>query len=78
MTLEPLDVVVLSTDVMEHGLKRGDVGAVVNVQGPDAVDVEFVTAAGRTKAVVTLSPRDLRSVEDNDILAVRPATPIGR
>ena len=78
MTLEPLDVVVLNTDVKDHGLKRGDVGAVVNVQGPDAVDVEFVTAAGRTKAVVTLSPRDLRSVEDNDLLAVRPATPSGR
>lgn len=78
MTLEPLDVVVLNTDVTEHGLKRGDVGAVVNVQGPDAVDVEFVTAAGRTKAIVTLTPGDLRLVEDNDLLAVRPAIPSGR
>ena len=75
MTLQPLDVVVLNTDVTEHGLKRGDVGAVVNVQGKDAVDVEFVTASGRTKAIITLRPRDLRSVEDNDLLAVRPATP---
>ena len=74
MTLQPLDVVVLNTDVAEHGLKRGDVGAVVNVQSPDAVDVEFLTASGRTKAVVTLRPIDLRSVEDNDLLAVRPAT----
>ena len=75
MTLQPLDVVVLNTVVTEHGLKRGDVGAVVNVQGKDAVDVEFVTASGRTKAIITLRPRDLRSVEDNDLLAVRPATP---
>ena len=75
MTLQPLDVVVLNTDLIEHGLKCGDVGAVVNVQSKDAVDVEFVTASGRTKAVITLRPHDLRSVEDNDLLAVRPAAP---
>ena len=78
MTLEPLDVVVLNTDVVEHGLRRGDVGAVVNVQGVDAVDVEFVTASGHTKAIVTLSLSDLREVEDNDLLTVRPATSSGR
>jgi hypothetical protein len=73
--LQLLDVVVLNTDVVEHDLKRGDVGAVVHIDGSDAVDVEFVTASGRTKAVVTLSPRDLRAVEDNDLLAVRPTVP---
>ena len=71
MTLQLLDVVVLNVDQPAHGLKRGDLGAVVNVQGSDAFDVEFVTASGRTKAVITLRADDVRPAEDDDLLAVR-------
>ncbi len=73
MTLHSLDVVVLTRDLSDRGLRRGDLGAVVEVYGPDAVGVEFVTASGRTQALVTLRPSDLRAVEDNDLVAVRPA-----
>lgn len=53
-------------------LKRGDLGAVVEIYGPDAIDVEFVAASGRTQALVTLKPSDIREVGDDDLVAVRP------
>lgn len=74
MTLRQLDVVVLNEDQPTHGLKRGDLGTVVEVYAADAVDVEFVTASGRTQALVTLPPSAVREVGDDDLVAVRPAT----
>jgi hypothetical protein len=77
-----LDTVVLTRDVPEAGLRAGDLGAVVFVYNrggdsgvsPDALEVEFVTAAGRTQAVLTLTVADVRAVRDDDLLAVRPVT----
>ena len=46
MSFHPLDVVVLNTDLPAQGLTSGDLGAVVDVYGPDSIDVEFVTASG--------------------------------
>jgi hypothetical protein len=66
-----LDTVVLDRDLPEHGLCRGDLGAVVEVYEPDGVEVEFVRASGNTQAVVTLSERDVRAVRDSDQIAVR-------
>ncbi len=71
MSIKVLDTVVLQRDLPDHGLKRGDIGAVVEVYVPDGVEVEFVTGAGRTQAVVTLKCGDVRSVNDSEILAVR-------
>ena len=70
-----LDTVVLARDVPEAGLRAGDLGAVVQVYAPDALEVEFVTAAGRTQALRTLRPDDVRPVPDDDLLAVRPTGP---
>ena len=66
-----LDTVVLVRDVPEHGLCAGDLGAVVEVYPPDGLDVEFVTASGRTKALVTLTSGDVRPIADSDLVAVR-------
>ena len=74
MTLKPLDVVVLQNDLPAHGLRRGDLGAVVEVYGTDAVGVEFVAASGRTQALVTLRRADLREVGDDDLVSVRSVT----
>jgi len=71
MKLALLDTVVLNRDLSAHGLRVGDLGAVVELYGADAVEVEFVRASGETKALVTLNVSDLRLVADNDILAVR-------
>jgi Domain of unknown function (DUF4926) len=72
VSVRPLDVVVLKIDVPAHGLKPGDLGAVVDVYAPNAIEVEFVTASGRTKALITLTPDDIREVADDDLVAVRP------
>lgn len=75
MTLELLECVVLARDVPEHGLKPGDLGAIVELYEPDSVEVEFVTAGGRTQALVTLRAADVRKVGPGDMVAVRPAQP---
>lgn len=75
-TFRELDTVVLRADIPTSGLKAGDLGAVVQVYGRDAVEVEFVTAAGRTQALLTLPFDDVRPVSDNDLLAVRPTAPV--
>jgi hypothetical protein len=69
-----LDTVVLVRDVPEAGLRAGDVGAVVQVYGADALEVEFVTVAGRTQALRTLDVGDVRPIDDDDLPAVRPTT----
>ena len=66
------DTVVLCRDIPEARLRVGDLGAVVHVHSPEAFEVEFVTAAGRTQAVVSLTAEDIRPVRDDDLLAVRP------
>jgi hypothetical protein len=71
VTLHPLDVVVLKNDLPAHGLRRGDLGAVVEIYAPDAIGVEFVAASGRTQALVTLRPADVREVGDDDLVSVR-------
>jgi hypothetical protein len=67
-----LDVVVLNTDLPGHGLKRGDLCAVVEIHESNALEVEFVTASGKTEALLTLDIADVRSVVDTDLLSVRP------
>ena len=67
-----LDVFVLERDLPAHGLRRGDLGAVVEVHRTDAFMVEFVAASGRTQALVTLGPADVRAVADDDLVSVRP------
>ena len=70
--IRELDSVALTRDVEEHGLKRGDVGAVVHCyKGGAAFEVEFVTADGRTVALLTLDARDVRRLGERDILHAR-------
>ncbi len=73
MNFALLDTVVLNRDLPEHGLRAGDLGAVVEIYAVDGVEVEFVRASGQTKALVTLRTTDLRSVAESDVLAVRTA-----
>jgi hypothetical protein len=45
---------------------------VVEIYEPDGLEVEFVTASGRTAALLTLSVHDVRPVADDDLVSVRP------
>jgi uncharacterized protein DUF4926 len=60
MRYQVLDTVVLDRDLAEHRLRKGDLGSVVEVYEPDGLEVEFVTASGRSAALVTLNDRDVR------------------
>ena len=54
--IHELDTVVLSRNIKENGLKKGDVGAVVHCyKNGTAFEVEFVTAGGETIALLTLT-----------------------
>ncbi len=61
--IKEVDTIVLSHDIDEYGLKKGDIGVVVHVY-PDgaAYEVEFVTADGRSIAVLTLDLNDIRLI----------------
>jgi hypothetical protein len=71
MKFKVLDTVVLDRDLPKSRLKKGDLGAVVQVYEPDGLEVEFVTAAGTTGALVTLKAADVRHVAETDLIAVR-------
>ncbi len=67
-----LDTVILIKDIKKYGLRKGDMGAVVQVyDNGKAGEVEFVTAIGRTVALVTLTLSDVRQSRQNDLLHVR-------
>jgi hypothetical protein len=66
-----LDTVALTADHPEAGLLKGDVGAVVELLGQDAYEVEFVAASGRTQALITLPASEVRALGDKDLISVR-------
>jgi hypothetical protein len=76
MSFKTLECVVLTRDVAEHGLRAGDLGAIVEVYEPDGLEVEFVTADGRTQALLMLGADDVRKAEPGDMVAVRLARPV--
>lgn len=66
--MNELDTVVLTHDIKEEGLKKGDMGAIVHVYGDGkAFEVEFVTTDGKTVALLTLKQSDIRKVAKNEI-----------
>lgn len=71
MSFSVLDTIVLAHDIPEHGLRQGDIGAVVEVYTPDGLEVEFVTGSGQTQALVTLKVSDVRSLGDSEIPSAR-------
>jgi hypothetical protein len=75
MIFRELDTVVLERDIPESGLRKGDTGAIVHVHGDSRLEVEFVRASGRTRALLQLAATDVRPVQDEDIPAARAGTP---
>lgn len=70
--LRELDTVVLTRDLPEYNLVKGDVGAIVHhYLAKNAFEVEFVAANGKTIAVATLMLDDVRPLLGREILHVR-------
>ena len=70
--IRELETVVLTRDLSDYGLNRGDIGTVVHLYKDGAAfEAEFVTGKGSTLAVVTLESGDVRPMHPNDILHAR-------
>ncbi len=70
--MNELDSVVLTKELPEHNLTVGDIGTVVHrYEEEGAAEVEFLNAAGKTIAVVTLNQNDIRPMDDTEILHAR-------
>jgi hypothetical protein len=69
--IRELDTVVLTEDIPDHGLQRGDLGTVVLVHPAGGYEVEFMTLDGETLAVVSLFPSQVRSVGRREIAQAR-------
>lgn len=62
------DFVVLTEDLPNESLKAGDIGTVVNVHDNSAgYELEFMTLAGETIAVVTLMASQVRPAAKREI-----------
>jgi len=57
--IQLLDVVALTEDRPEHGLRRGQVGTVVDVLARSVFEVEFVDNQGHRYAMVALHAKQL-------------------
>jgi hypothetical protein len=57
--IKQFDVVALTEDIPAQGLKRGQVGTVVEELGPDGFEVEFADNEGHTYASLGLKANQL-------------------
>jgi hypothetical protein len=75
--IDELDIVALTHDIENYRLKAGDVGTVVHCYDDGAgFEVEFVTAEGKTVALLTLTITDIRPIDRAEILHVREVEPV--
>jgi hypothetical protein len=59
--IQELDVITLTHDIQEHGLKKGSQGAIVHCyQDGQAFEVEFVDKLGDSLALLTLERADFQ------------------
>ena len=70
--MNELNLVELKQELMEYGLKVGDVGTIVHCHaGERDFKVEFVRTVGYTQALLTLSIDQIQPLEQPGILHVR-------
>jgi hypothetical protein len=70
--IEELEDVILTSDLPQYGLAKGDIGTVVLVhkQGK-GYEVEFTTLDGESIAIVTLAADQVRPSKPREIAHVR-------
>jgi catabolite regulation protein CreA len=54
-----LDLIAVMNSPADSDVSVGDVGTVVELLPPDAVEVEFLDCDGRTRSVATLNIKDV-------------------
>ena len=72
LMIDELEDVILTSDLPEHGLARGDIGTVVLVHKEGkGYEVEFTRLSGETVAVVTLTANQVRASNAREIAHAR-------
>ncbi len=70
--IKEFDRVILTTDMPENNLQKGDIGTVVMMyQNGAGYEVEFITLGGKTIAVSTLLAAQVRPIKNSEIAHVR-------
>jgi len=69
--IKELDQVVLTVDLPDLGLVRGDIGTAVMLHGTAGCEVEFVALDGETIAVTSLSLEQVRPIGQREIAQAR-------
>jgi len=70
--IQELDSVVLTEDIANLKLAKGDIGTVVLVHNDgEGYEVEFMTLGGDTIAVTTLLPSQIRMIRGMEIANAR-------
>lgn len=71
--IQEFDKVVLTTDLLQLNLKKGDVGTVIAISpnGSMGYEVEFMTLYGDTVAIVSLQTEQVRPIGQREIAHAR-------
>ena len=73
--MRELESVVLTSDLAEYGLERGDVGTIVLVhRGGKGYEAEFVALDGENVAVASVLAAQVRPVARREIAHARPVS----
>lgn len=70
--MKELELVVLTENLPEHGLKIGDIGMILHIYADHkGYEVEFVTLHGELIALVSVYPAQIRQLEQDEIASAR-------
>lgn len=69
-SIKLLDVVALVEDLPALGLRRGQVGTIVEVYEPEVFEVEFSDIKGRAYAIETLEANQLMQLHHEPIVQI--------
>jgi len=70
--MKEFDLIALTGSIPEHGLEKGDVGAIVSVYNEGkGYEIEFTTYTGETIAVITVAPHQIRPLGEKELMSAR-------
>ncbi len=69
-----LETIIVTENFKAEHVQRGDVGTIVEIYTRPALayEVEFVNPNGETRALLTLTPQQVRRLSENDVITTRP------
>jgi hypothetical protein len=71
MVIREHSIVVLTRDLPAAGLRKGGIGTVVHAYDDRTAEVEFLSGAGETVAVVTVTSDSLRAADPQELIGAR-------